>query len=191
MTLNQRFLESRVATNAALWMIGLAVTAWTLLWVVSDSCVTLLIQTITPVGAAVVVGLGARSPFGEVEAASGSPLTRLRLVHLGGLLACGAVLLLLAGTADPGVDTITIMLRNIAGFAGMALLAGALINVASAWLIPFTYGLVTFLAAMPDHQAGAWAWPVRPADHVGSAVVATLLLVAGLVVASRNGAKAD
>lgn len=191
MTLDRVFLQSRTAFSTVIWMAALAAVGWAVLGATSEPCLALLVKTITPLGAAVAISAGARSPFGDVERSAGSLLTRLRSVHVGGLLGIASICLVVAATAEPGNDAMLMSIRNLAGFTGLALLASVWFGGAYGWLIPFTYGLVTFLAAMPDNRAGAWAWPIRAGDHVGAALVAGGLLVGGVWLAARRGCNPD
>jgi hypothetical protein len=68
-------------------------------------------------GAAAVIGVTTRSPFGEPERVTGRWLPTLRLGGAGALAAGSASAHLPGGT--PG------MLRDVAGFTGIALLAAA------------------------------------------------------------------
>ena len=189
MTLVGLFLRSRVASVATYLLAGLGAAAWVLSLSTDIPCHSLLIRVIFPFSAAAVIGFSARSPFGDAEEAVGNPLPRLRTGHLGGLLLRGMIVFALAGTADPGADAAIIMVRNLLGFTGLMLVGGTLTGVGKAWIVPFTWGAIAFLAAMPDDTAGWWAWPVRPADHAGAFIAALLVAVAGLFLAGMRGTR--
>jgi hypothetical protein len=189
MTLGSLYLRSRVALPAIYWLAGLGGVAWLLSKGTDNACLSLLIRLILPFSAAVVIGFGARSPFGDAEDAAGNPLLRLRLGHLGGLVLCAMAAFALAGTADPGTDAAIIMIRNLLGFTGLMLVGGTIAGVGKAWIVPFAWGAIAFLAAMPDSTAGWWAWPVRPADHTGAFAAAVLVALVGLFMAGWKGTR--
>jgi hypothetical protein len=189
MTLVGLYLRSRVASVATYLLAGLGGAAWVLSLSTDIPCHSLLIRLIFPFSAAVVIGFSARSPFGDAEEAVGNPLLWLRTGHLGGVLLCGMIVFALAGTADPGTEAAVIMIRNLLGFTGLMLVGVTLTSVGKAWIMPFTWGAIAFLAAMPDSTAGWWAWPVRPADHAGAFVAAVMVAVVGLLMAGLKGTR--
>jgi hypothetical protein len=139
-------------------------------------------------GAAAVIGVTTRSPFGEVERATGRWLPFLRLgacLALAGL-AAGA---LAAGSASAHLADGTVgMLRDVAGFTGIALLAAALLGGALAWIGPVAYLGIT----MPALGAGwttPWIWPARPPHDRGAAICAALVFAAGIAVVTLRGAR--
>lgn len=187
MTLVGLYLRSRIASVALPLLVGLGGTAWVLSRGTEEACHLLLFRLIFPFCAAVVIGFGARSPFGDAEDAVGNPLLRLRIGHLGSLIVCAMAIFALAGTANPGPDGSIVMIRNLLGFTGLMLAGGTLAGVGKAWILPFTWGTIAFLAAMPDSTAGWWAWPVLPADHAGAFTAAVIVGMAGLVMAGWKG----
>lgn len=86
-----------------------------------------LMQAI-PALIASVIGISAWSPFGEVERTAASSLPRLRLLHIGLLLALGIGVSwawLQAWTSrSPGIELEFAALRNLLGMTGGALLIG-------------------------------------------------------------------
>jgi hypothetical protein len=139
-------------------------------------------------GVAAVIGVTSRSPFGEAERATGRWLPFLRLgtcLALAGAavgaLAAGSASAHLAGGAGG-------MVRDVAGFIGVALLTAALLGGALAWIGPVAYLGV----AMPALGAGwttPWIWPARPPDDRGAAICAALVFAAGLAVITVRGAR--
>jgi hypothetical protein len=138
--------------------------------------------------AAAVIGVTTRSPFGEPERATGRWLPFLRLgtclalaAAAVGALAAGSASAHLAGGAGG-------MVRDVAGFIGIALLTAALLGGALAWIGPVAYLGV----AMPALGAGwttPWIWPARPPDDRGAAICAALVFAAGLAVITVRGAR--
>jgi hypothetical protein len=139
-------------------------------------------------GAAAVIGVTTRSPFGEPERATGRWLPWLRLaasVALTGI-AVGA---LAAGAAAAHLDGGAAGLaRDTAGFTGIALLAAAVVGGALAWIGPMAYLAVT-LPALTGKWATPWIWPARPPLDRGAAICAALVFAAGVTVITVRGAR--
>jgi hypothetical protein len=140
-------------------------------------------------GAAAVIGVTTGSPFGDPERATGRWLPYLRLVAavaLGGA-AFGA---LAAGSASQHLDGGTLgLLRDLAGFTGLAFLAGAVLGGALAWIGPIGYLAIT-LPTLAGHWTTPWLWPDRPPHDRGAAICAGLVFAAGLAVVTVRGARA-
>jgi len=139
-------------------------------------------------GAAAVIGVTTRSPFGEPERATGRWLPWLRLaasVALTGIavgtLAAGAAAAHLAG----GVVALT---RDLAGFTGIALLTAAVLGGGLAWIGPMAYLAVT-LPALSGNWTTPWIWPARPPHDRGAAICAALVFAAGVAVITVRGAR--
>ena len=139
-------------------------------------------------GAAAVIGVTTRSPFGEPERATGRWLPWLRLaasVALTGIavgtLAAGAAAAHLAGGAAG-------LARDLAGFTGIALLAAAVLGGGLAWIGPIAYLAVT-LPALGEHWTTPWIWPARPPHDRGAAICAALVFAAGVTVITVRGAR--
>lgn len=141
---------------------------------------------IVPLVAACAIGLSARSPFGEEEQTSSRSLPRVRFCHLGGLLACGMLMLSLAALAWEMNQAGWTMARNLSGLVGLALLGARMLGSGLSWVAPLAYGAlavtVNILSANPPKgQWTRWAWwPLQPATDLPSVVVAFTLLVLGL-----------
>jgi hypothetical protein len=138
--------------------------------------------------AAAVIGVTTRSPFGEPERATGRWLPFLRLgtclalaaAAVGALAAGSAAGHLAGGTAG--------MLRDLAGFTGIALLTAVLLGGALAWIGPIAYLAVT-LPALTSGWTTPWVWPARaPHDH-GAAICAALVFAGGLAAITLRGAR--
>lgn len=145
--------------------------------------------------AACVIGAGAGSPFCEVERTGARPLPPLRLAHLGGLLLLTALVLaavLLAFDLDGArpKEPLIMLLRNLAGFAGLALLAARVSGAGLSWLVPLAFaGAAYFAGRLPDGSYASWAWHMQPGDDGLSRIVSLALFVAGLAVAVLFGAR--
>ena len=139
-------------------------------------------------GAAAVIGVTTRSPFGEPERATGRWLPWLRLaasVALTGIavgtLAAGAAAAHLAGGAAG-------LARDLAGFTGIALLTAAVLGGGLAWVGPIAYLAVT-LPALAGNWTTPWIWPARPPHDRGAAICAALVFAAGVAVITVRGAR--
>ena len=139
-------------------------------------------------GAAAVIGVTTRSPFGEPERATGRWLPWLRLaasVALTGIavgtLAAGAAAAHLAGGAAG-------LARDLAGFTGIALLTAAVLGGGLAWVGPIAYLAVT-LPALAGNWTTPWIWPARPPHDRGAAICAAVVFAAGVAVTTVRGAR--
>jgi len=121
--------------------------------------------------AAAVIGVTTRSPFGEAERATGRWLPFLRL---------GTCLALAGGTVG--------MLRDLAGFTGIALLTAVLLGGALSWAGPIAYLGVT-VPALSSGWTTPWVWPARPPHDHGAAICAAMVFGAGLALISLRGAR--
>jgi hypothetical protein len=139
-------------------------------------------------GAAAVIGVTTRSPFGEPERAAGHWLPFLRLggslalaVAAAGALAAGSAAAHLAGgTAG--------MVRDLAGFTGLALLTAGLAGSALAWIGPVAYLGIT-MPALGGGWTTPWTWPARPPHDRGAAICAALAFAIGLMLVTVRGAR--
>lgn len=147
------------------------------------------IPLIIEAGAAAVIGVTAGSPFGEPERVAGRWLPYLRLAAAVAL--AGAALgVLAAGSASQHMDGGTLgLLRDLAGFTGLAFLVGSVLGGALAWIGPIGYLGIT-LPALTGHWTTPWLWAVRPPHDRGAAICAGLVFAAGLAVVTVRGARA-
>jgi hypothetical protein len=184
------YLQSRRTWTALAILIVVATVAWWSLDRSHTDKLTTLLLTVIPVGAAAVIGAGAGSPFGETERTASRRLPALRLGHLGGLLLCAALALAVANRAAPASDTAWILVRNGAGYAGLALLGARLLGAGPAWVVPATYGMaiwVANVAKVPPERW--WMWPTENAPDGSAWVSALLLLAIGLLAIVPTGAR--
>ena len=80
------------------------------------------------------------------------------------------------------------LVRNLVGFTGLTLLAARILGSGLSWAVPLGYAVLSLLAPQSG-QIPAWAWSVRGATDRGAAVIAMALLLAGLVLVARSGAR--
>jgi hypothetical protein len=138
--------------------------------------------------AAAAIGVTTRSPFGDPERATGRWLPWLRLAlslalagTAYGTLAAGSATAHLAGGAGG-------LLRDLAGFTGIGLLAAALLGGPLSWVGPMAYLAVT-LPALTGYWATPWIWPARPPHDRGAAICAALVFAAGVTTITLRGAR--
>ncbi len=183
------YLRARLAGRAVAVLAAIAVTTW--LWVrwsgAATSTVTLLPLTM-PLATAAIIGASAGSPFGESEMTASRPLGPLRVGHLTGLLGIAAIALALAVLPWSVTDGGWMLVRNLAGFTGLALLTARVLGSGLSWVVPLGYTVLALVAPQAG-QAPAWAWAVRATTDQEAAVIATALLLAGLALVARSGAR--
>jgi hypothetical protein len=153
---------------------------------------------VIPALMASVIGIGAWSPFGEPERAAASSMPRLRLLHLGVVLATVGVLTwvyLAAWTSRaPDVDLEWAAFRNLLGMTGAALLLGRVVDARLSWLAPLATAVVGVFTAMMASPGDVWSpawwiWSGQPSDFGVSWVIAAALFVAGVALYLRDGAR--
>lgn len=141
-----------------------------------------------PLAAACILGVSTYSPFGEIERTSSYPLALLRLGHLGGVFGLNSLILVTASASWHRSDAPLVLLRNLAGFAGLACLCALVLGGRLAWLLPLAFGMAAYLAGGSNEEGGwrpaQWAWPMQSgADPVSALIaVSTLLVGFGAVV---------
>lgn len=143
--------------------------------------------------AASMISTGTGSPFGDAERTVARSLPPLRFGHLAGLLSAAAILLgatlLSLDLGDAWPYPMPALLRNLAGFSGLAFLAARLIGARLSWIAPVVFGTFAYLTARkPDDTFASWAWQMQPGQDVVSWTVALPLLVAGLGLVCLYGA---
>jgi len=189
------FLASRrvPATLAALALLGLVMRAalywhWTL---GSRGAAAQAVPVLIEAGAAAVIAISTYSPMGEPERATGRWLPWLRLAAAAGLtgvavgaLAAGAASAAPAGLAGGSLD----LLRNVAGLAGLGLLAAAVTGGLLAWVGPLGYVMLAEIGLVAG-WGSPLLWPGRPSHDLGGALCAGLVFAAGLLVTTVRGAR--
>jgi amino acid transporter len=80
------------------------------------------------------------------------------------------------------------MVRDLAGFIGLALLTAVLASGALAWIGPVAYLGIT-MPALGGGWTTPWTWPARPPHDRGAAICAALVLAAGLMLVTVRGAR--
>lgn len=139
-------------------------------------------------GTAAVTSVAGRSPIGEPERATGHLLPLLRLLHSGGHAVIAALALALATHGVPLPDGTTVLIRNLAGVTGMALLAAVALGASLAWIPPTGYCLLC-AAGLEQQWTNAAVWPLRPPHDTMAAAAAATLLAVGLLSFTLRGAR--
>ena len=195
------YLRSRLglwsyATLAAVGLCAWASTAWLLSLPHSDvengALVPML--TLATLAAACVVGVGACSPFGDIERTVARPMPPLRLLHLGGLLAWAAlvftmVLLVFDLEGARPAQPLLVLLRNLAGLSGLALLSARLIGTRVAWIPPLAFLTFSTVAVRQVEDPTLWDWPFRDGTDGVPGASALALLVVGLWLVCSPGTR--
>jgi hypothetical protein len=147
----------------------------------------LTLMLITLAAASVMAG-ATRSPFGDPERAASSPMSILRLTHLLTMIAAATAFVAVSGwTATYGISLVTI-LRNLAGFTGIALITAAVLGPHLSWTVPMGY--VMYCGGQLDIQASSpWSWPLLPAGDLTATAITIALLITGIAAVSIAGAR--
>lgn len=157
-------------------------------WIVGSGAEAQRLPAIIEAGTAAVIAVATHSPFGESErtASRWLPWLRVGTVVLLIAAAIGALAAGAAAAALPG--GILPVLRNVAGEAGLGLLAAAAAGGALAWVGPIAYTMIVEYAIVAAWQT-PWIWPARPPGDHGADLCAVLVLAAGLTATLLHGAR--
>jgi len=181
MKLAYLFLRSRQAGRAVALLAVVVAATWLWRRVAAGDALSTMLLIITPsLAAAAVIGTGTFSPLADLEATASRVLPPLRLGHVGGLLGLMAPGLLAVGGALDGA-----LVRDLAGFTGLALLTARLAGSAVSWIVPLGYGALAMLVGAGQR----WAWPIAEARDREAMLIAGALLALGLVAIAWSGAR--
>lgn len=182
MRLPYLFLRTRQAGRAAILLAIAAVAAalWRH-WSSGDSSSAAMLLIVPPLAAAAIIAVGTRSPMHDLEATANHGLPLLRLGHIAGLLALAAL-----GLAIVSGPSHWMLVRNAAGFTGLALLTARVLGSSLSWVPPLCYGALLAVGA----TLGPYVmWPMNAASDRAAAAIATTLLLAGLALVAWFGAR--
>jgi len=139
-------------------------------------------------GAAAIVGIVARSPFGEAERATGHRLVALRLLSAP-TLAVLAIAALAAGSAGAHLEYGVLgLVRDVGGLVGVALVVSVVTGGTLSWLGPLSLW-ATSAYAINQRWTTPLLWPDRPPHDGGAALCATVVFVFGLGLLTMRGAR--
>jgi hypothetical protein len=141
-----------------------------------------LLPILLTVGSASVVAACTASPFGEVERTA-CRLPAPRLILLCGVVAVAAVALILARPTAADL-----LVRNLFGLTGLALLTARVLGGPLAWTAPLAYAVFCG-GAIDLGDESVWTWPTLPAGNSDALAAALVLFAAGMVIAIRHGAR--
>ena len=137
-------------------------------------------------GAAVVIAVATRSPFGEVELANGRLIPGLRLGMVLALTVA-AIGLMAAGTLGVTMaDGSAALARNLGGITGVGLITATVLGGAMAWVGPVAYAAVAEYALSAGWQSPV-IWAARPPHDGGAALCAAAVFLAGVVLITVRG----
>lgn len=158
--------------------------------VAKDAIDPLLVVQIVPALLASAVGVGMWTPIGELErtAARSMPRYRGTFALLLVALAIGAAVVAVQGWT--GTDVERVVMRNVIGLSGLALLATRFIDARLSWIAPLAWMCVAIIAgwiARPETGIAAWVWSARDAGAMSSWLIAGGLLIAGVTVVAVRG----
>jgi len=173
------FLRSRLVGPALVWLGVAALLAWFCLVRYDDLPVDLAALAL-PLLPAVVIGVTARSPFGDVEEVASQPLPLFRLLYLAGLLVIG-IALLIGAASVAGIDLRLALVRTLVGCTGLALLSGRILGHRLAWIAPLAYAAATLYL----DAASRWAWPKQVPVEGWSLFCGLALGALGLLAAAQ------
>ncbi len=174
------YLRSRQADRAAVYLALIALFAWAWQYTEGGSMPRVGSLLVVPaLGAAVVIGGGTLSPFGELETTMSRPLAPTRLMHMLGLLAVAGL-----GLAAANGWTDWAITRNVAGLTGLTLLTARVVGGTLAWTVPICFSIM----ALETSPIPAWNWPMHGAVDARAATIAAALLLIGLSAIVAGGA---
>ncbi len=195
MRLATLYLRSRRAGYACAGVSCVALLAWGAGHVIltRPSVVTVYLSPVLVFAsllAACLIAVGASSPFGDAERTASRSLPALRFGHLGGLLVWAALCFLLVTLLWGRGSAALVLLRDLAGLSGLALLAAGALGSRLSWTLP-----VAFVAVIPlvgdgsgDSRWAWWAWVDQPAGEPTSWALAVVLFVLGFGLVCSSGA---
>jgi hypothetical protein len=139
-------------------------------------------------GAASIVGIATRSPFGDAERATGHRLVALRLATALALTLL-AIAALAAGSAGAHLQYGVLGLaRDVGGLVGVALVLATVTGGTLSWLGPLSLW-ATSAYAINQRWTTPLLWPDRPPHDGGAALCATVVFVLGLGLITTRGAR--
>lgn len=145
-----------------------------------------------PVLAAALISMNAAGADEELDRCTPARWPRLRMALVLPAIVIAAGGLTLTGLAEPYTFGALALIRNVAGFAGLAVASAALLGVRTAWTVPLGYAALVYVVGLADVRPGTawWTWPVQPSEVVHGMWAAGVLLVTGLWLYAWRGARA-
>jgi hypothetical protein len=149
-----------------------------------SSRISFAIGIVAPIIVGMAIGVTCGSPVAAAEHRSVRRLPAYRGLHrvilivLPALLAAGAFLV--SGRAD----LVMIATRNLAGFAGLALITAALVRPSLSWITPLLWLSLPpiIFDTIDDDLTGVWTFFAQPEGNANSATFAIAALVIGVAL---------
>jgi len=187
------YVASRRTPTAAITLVVCALVLRVALQRPWDAYGALQLPLLFEAACAGVIAVAVASPFGDLERTTGRWLPWLRIGTTTALTATAAGALCAAGLGTHLAGGGLSATRNLAGLTGIGLLCAALLGGARAWIGPAAYMLIGVYALYRQWHGPAlttpWIWPSRPAEDLGAAICAGLVLAAGLAAVALRGAR--
>jgi hypothetical protein len=182
-------LRCRQVDRAALGLVGTALALRASHhWTTGTGLFAQLLLLLLTAAAASAIATSTSNPIGETEHTASSSLPVLRMTHLFILTSTAVTATTVAALTATYAISGPALLRNLAGFTGLALLAAALVGAHLAWVAPLGY--VLYCGGELDlHISNLWIWPTLPAGDHTATLAALALLAAGLITISLAGAR--
>lgn len=177
------YVRVRLVGWAVLGVVALAGTAYgAIVWEqqAPSRMLNFTLVALLPLLAAALVAGTLTTPWAEVEQTTPAPLARWRLAQAGGLALLAAALLALVCAQWPLEMTGWIVLRNVAGAAGLALATAALLGGRLAWL-GLALGGALLMGADID-TALRWVWPTTSWREQAAMLLPPVALLVGLLL---------
>lgn len=143
-----------------------------------------------PLISASVIAIATDSPIGELELTMDRSLPRLRSTHLAILAGVGVPSALGVAAAWDHADAEFVVLRNLAGLIGIALLSAWLIGGRLSWIPPLVFAMLSVVMGRGSAgEAASWAWTVLPGRDETALLTTTGLLIVGAGLLIWEGAR--
>jgi hypothetical protein len=179
------YLRSRqVAAGAG---IALAVVAG--LGLLADEPLELLLAVLAMTAVVAMTAAGLAGPDTALERTAALDWRWRRAAHV---VAIGGLTVALGAVAGPPVAT-EVLVRNAIGLSGATALGATVLGGGLAWCVPMAWmvaGLGGYVADQPP-TAPAVTWLFQPPDTTAATVAAVVLGLAGLLVYSVRGPRAQ
>jgi hypothetical protein len=190
--LGRLYLAGRRVPSGVAALAGCGAVLWVALhlhWTLGSGTGAQSLPVVLEAGAASIITVASRSPFGEAERAAGRWLPWLRLGS-SVLLIAAAVGMLAAGAAIAGgLHGGTLGLaRDVAGMTGIGLLLAAVTGGGLGWIGPTAYMVVAEYALL-NSWTTPLIWPGRPPHDTGGAICAGVVFAAGIIVTTIRGSR--
>lgn len=179
--LRSRGLPVAVLVVAAVSLAGAGAASWLVARPELDGTARLPVAVAAALAAAVILAGTLHSPASEIEAATPRHWPRWRAAHAAAAVLVAAALL--APTLPDTTYGAHVLLRNVSGLLGLALLTASYAGPRLAWTLPTGYVFTVYLAAGTGDTAlrPVWAFFMQPADSATATITALVLLTVGIL----------